>query len=111
MHEDPTSLSLLNVLLEEERKRSENIDDDKNDDRWSAVKTVIQNGVKFILKVSLIMGLLYASALVFAFLEDEDYDNDSPKNTTQVYADGNLGNRSSRQMGKSSRHINDIRYL
>ena len=110
MHEDPTSLSLLNVLLEEERKRSENIDDDKNDDRWSAVKTVIQNGVKFILKVSLIMGLLYASALVFAFLEDEDYDDDFPKNTTQVDVDGNLGNKSSRRMGKSSRHISDIRY-
>ena len=111
MHEDPTSLSLLNVLLEEERKRSENINDNKHDDQWSAAKTVNQNGVKFLLKVSQIMGLLYASALVFVFMiEDEDYDNDYLKNTTKTYVDGYLGNKSSLQMGKSSRHISDIRY-
>ena len=74
--DESNPISLLNILMEE--KRGEGRVNEKN----VAVRFLYAS-MKFMLKVTIVVGLLYMAALVFAYLEDDEFQNSQQLKVSQ----------------------------
>ena len=63
--DETNALSLLNILLEEKKRRVKR-------KKSNVIIHWFKSVCGFIFKLSVVMGLLYTAALIFAYLEDED---------------------------------------